>query len=125
MPSYNHRFIYNVIIPSSDNNAENINKGIVTRSKESIRELPEGKKAGNTKGKENRSGTSAQGTRARIRALKRSILQGERRKAHDKGTRSLVLSPFLFSPNIFIILQALDDICFQINPTLFGALILK
>lgn len=125
MPSYNHRFIYNVIIPNNDNNAENIDKGTITRSKESIRELSEGKEAGNTEGKACRSRASLDRLRRRIRACKRGILQGKRCKAHNQGIRSLVLPYFFFSPNILLILQSIDDICFQINPTLFGALILK
>lgn len=42
------------------------------------------------------------------------------------SNKVIPFSLFIFSnPTYLIILQAIDDICLQINPTLFGALIIK
>lgn len=125
MPSYNHKFIYNIVYSNIDNNAENKANRNVTTSKRSLSELSGSTQEGNTTDKENGSRKHFEGIGKRIRTCKRSFLQSEWRKTDTEGTRKLVLPSFLFSNNTILLLQSIDEFCFQINPTLFGALIIK
>lgn len=43
-------------------------------------------------------------------------------RATNKTKAQVILPSFLFSNNVIVLLQSIDDICFQINPILLGAL---
>lgn len=127
MPSYNHRFIYNIIYSDIDNNAKNKGRTNGSDSERSIRKLPASEKEGIAGNQKARCPEHHTGIRRRIRPCKRSILQSERRKANTEIPRrkfriGILLPSFIFSNNSIQILQSLDDMCFHINPVLFNTL---